>query len=118
MKITDPYSPTARANDSASPAQPRREQLGETRAAEDRPPPGPEALAPARLRVPLLQHRLHRAHDERQADEHEHEDHAELVEPASVPGATGPAPTSPSAPVDPGRDPLPELADSIQPIFA
>ena len=70
MKMTEPYSPTARANDSATPLSHAGNSSGKITRRKTCQPPGPEAHRGLLvLRVPFLQHRLHRAHDERQADE-------------------------------------------------
>ena len=70
MKTTDPYSPSARAKASVKPVT----SAGSTPGSDD----AEEGLAAARaeagrrlldLELEILQHRLHRPHDERQADE-------------------------------------------------
>ena len=70
MKITEPYSPSARANASAKPGQQRRPHHRQDDAPEGLP--AVRAQAGGRLfdfRVQILQHRLHGADDERQPDE-------------------------------------------------
>ena len=70
MKITEPYSPTARANASAKPVSSAGSKRRQHDAAERLPARGAEAGGGLLdLGVEILQHRLHGAHDERQADE-------------------------------------------------
>ena len=78
MKMTEPYSPTARAKASATPVS-HAGSIG-------RKDHAPECLrargAEAGRRffeflLEIGEHRLHRAHDERQADEGQREDDAE-----------------------------------------
>ena len=79
MKITEPYSPTARAKREREAGQQRRQQRRQHDAAERS---GSRAGAERGgglldLAVELLQHRLHGAHDEGQADEDERDEDAE-----------------------------------------
>ena len=78
MKITEPYSPTPRAKASAKPVSAAGKIAGKQDARERLP----AARAQARrglfeLAVEIFEHRLHRAHDERQADEGQRDDDAE-----------------------------------------
>ena len=81
MKITEPYSPTARANARAAPVSIAGASDGRTTRASVC-----SRVAPKRRRrlldveVEVLHHRLHRADDERQADEGERHDHAQRRE--------------------------------------
>ena len=79
MKITEPYSPTARAKASAKPVS----SAGQQRRQDD-PRRMVCSAAGAERRRGFLdsrssssQHRLHRAHDEGQADEDQRDDDAE-----------------------------------------
>ena len=81
MKMTEPYSPSARANASAKPVSSagsssagstRRKRLPARRAERGR--------GFLELGVEILEHRLHGAHDERQADEDQRDDHAQRRE--------------------------------------
>ena len=81
MKTTEPYSPSARAKARAKPVS----NAGQRAPAGSRGEGLPAARAEARrglldLGVEALEHRLHRAHDERQADEGERDDDAERRE--------------------------------------
>ena len=79
MKMTEPYSPTARAKASAKPVTMRRRQARQQHRAVN----GLEAAGAERRRrlldlaVDLFHHRLHGAHDEGQADEDQRDDDAE-----------------------------------------
>ena len=78
MKITEPYSPTARAKASAKPVSSAGSRRRQDHAPEGLPARRAEAGGGLlELRVEVLQHRLHRAHDERQADEDQRDEHAE-----------------------------------------
>ena len=67
---SEPYSLIARANDSAAPAAMAGSEARQDDAAEDREPAGAERRRRLLdLEVELLEHRLHRPHDERQRDE-------------------------------------------------
>ena len=70
MKITEPYSPTARAKASAKPVSSAGSRIGKTTRLKVcqrlRAQAGGGLLE---LGVEILQHRLDRAHDEGQADE-------------------------------------------------
>ena len=81
MKITEPYSPTPRAKASANPVSAagsdRRKQHAYERLQARRAETRRHLLE---LLVEILEHRLHRAHDERQADERERHDDAEARE--------------------------------------
>ena len=69
MKITEPYSPIARANASAKPVSSAGSNDGKDDAAEGLPARGAQRRRRFLELARSLQHRLHRAHDERQADE-------------------------------------------------
>ena len=81
MKMTEPYSPTARANASANPGQHRRDQ-----ARQDHPEHRVPAVGAERgrrlldLDVEIDQHRLHRAHHEGNADEDHRDEDADRRE--------------------------------------
>src|SRR4029077_16894701 len=78
MKMTEPYSPTARANDSVKPVSSAGSTVGRMmrRKAEKRA--APRGFPPF-LKMPLYlqQRRLHGAHRERHADEGEGKGHAQ-----------------------------------------
>ena len=96
MNTTEPYSPTARANASAKPVS----QAGiEIR--QDDPPQHAEprrAEAGRRLLdldVEILDHRLQRPDDERQADEDQRDDDAERVNATLIPYGSSMLPSQP-----------------------
>ena len=77
MKITEPYSPIARAKAIAKPVSSAGAIDGKITLAEGLP--ARRAQAHRRffqLLLGVLQHRLHRAHHERQADEDQRDHHA------------------------------------------
>ncbi len=81
MKITDPYSPTARAKASAKPVSKRREDRRQDHAGEGLPAARAErGRRFLELGIKVEQHRLHRAHHERQADEDQGHQNAERGE--------------------------------------
>ena len=81
MKITEPYSPTARAKASATPVSSAGVSAGQHDAEHGLPPRGAERRRGLLdLAVEVLQHRLHRAHHERQADEDQRDQDAERRE--------------------------------------
>ena len=81
MKITEPYSPRARAKASAKPVSSAGAIDRQDHAAERLPARRAEARRGfLELALEVLQHRLHRAHDERQADEGQRDDDAERRE--------------------------------------
>ena len=81
MITSEPNSPTAFANASASP-----ERIAGQEVREDDAPEGPQVRRAERVRglldlgVELLEHRLNRAHDERQRHEHHREHDRRLRE--------------------------------------
>ena len=78
MKITEPYSPTARAKASAKPVRMRRQQRRQHHAEHGLAAAGAERRRGLLdLAVELLEHRLHGAHHERQADEDQRDDDAD-----------------------------------------
>ena len=73
---SEPYSEIARANDSAAPAAIAGSQARQDDPAEDRQPAGAEGgRGLLDVRLELLEHRLHRAHDERQRHEGQRQGH-------------------------------------------
>lgn len=81
MKITEPYSPSARANASAKPVKSAGKSDGRTDAAKRQPARRAEARGGLFLfALEVLEHRLHRAHDKRQADERQRDQHAQRRE--------------------------------------
>ena len=75
MKITEPYSPSARAKASAKPVSSAGSSVGRITAVKRLPAAGAERGGGLlELAVELLEHRLHRAHDEGQADEDQRHD--------------------------------------------
>ena len=81
MKITEPYSPSARANASAKPVSSAGMSTGQDHQAEGLPAAGAQRGGGFfQLAVQVFQHRLHRAHHERQADEHQRHPHAQRRE--------------------------------------
>ena len=67
MKTTEPYSPIARANASAKPVTIAGHSAGQDHAAQRLPARRAERRRGLLdLGLELLEHRLHRAHDERQ----------------------------------------------------
>ena len=81
MKTTEPYSPSARANASAKPVSSAGSTIGKIDAAEGLPARRAERRRRfLDLARQVLQHRLHRAHDERQADEGQRDEDAERRE--------------------------------------
>ena len=80
MKMTEPYSPSARAKASESRSAAPAARSGGSRAAKVCQRVAPSVAAPLPvLSVHVFQHRLHRAHDEGQADEHQRHEHARGV---------------------------------------
>ena len=78
MKTTEPYSPSARAKASAKPVSSAGAIAGSsTRRNVCQPARAQAGRRLLDLRVEVLEHRLHGAHDERQADEGERDDDAE-----------------------------------------
>ena len=78
MKITEPYSPTPRASASAKPVSSAGVSVGRITLPEGAQPAGAEGRRGLLdLALDLLDHRLHRAHDERQADEDQRDEDAE-----------------------------------------
>jgi len=79
MKITEPYSPTARAKASAKPVSRRdhRQDYASQCLQAVRPERGRDLL---KLDIEIDQHRLHRAHHEGQADEDKRHQYAERRE--------------------------------------
>ncbi len=72
MKTTEPYSPIARANASAKPVSSAGESVGRITRRNVCSALAPSVAAASSISgVELLEHRLHGAHDERQADEDE-----------------------------------------------
>ena len=70
MKTTEPYSPIARAKARAKPVSSAGATVGQDHPVEGLPAAGAEAGGGLLdLHVEVVQHRLHRADDERQADE-------------------------------------------------
>jgi hypothetical protein len=70
MKMTEPYSPTARAKASAKPVSSAGSRVGRHHVAEGRASAARRARGGFfQLGLNVFQHRLHRAHDEGQADE-------------------------------------------------
>ncbi len=81
MKMIEPYSPTARAKASAKPVS--IAGISDGRITRQHRVPAVGAQARRRLLdfgVEIDQHRLHRAHHERQADEHHRHEDAERRE--------------------------------------
>ena len=77
MKMTEPYSPTARASASAKPVRVAGRRTGKHDAEERLPTRGAERRGRLlRLAAQVFQHRLHRADDERQPDEDERDEDA------------------------------------------
>ena len=78
MKMTEPYSPTARAKASAKPVRMAGASAGRMTREHGLAAAGAERRGGfLDLRVDLLHHRLHGAHDEGQADEDQRDDDAE-----------------------------------------
>jgi hypothetical protein len=76
MKMTEPYSPTARAKASAKPV--RMAGAGPAGSPQDRLQRlAPSVAAASSTSRSILQHRLHGAHHEGQADEDQRDDDAE-----------------------------------------
>ncbi len=70
MKITEPYSPMARAKASATPLSQAGKISGKIDTPKGRPPAGAKAMRRLlKFVVPCLQNRLYGANDERQPDE-------------------------------------------------
>ena len=81
MKMTEPYSPTARAKASVKPVKQRGNDTRQHDAAHRHPAPGAERSGGfLQFLVEIFEHRLHRAHDERQADEDQRDKDAERRE--------------------------------------
>ena len=81
MKITEPYSPSARAKASAKPVSSAGSTRREDHAAEGLPAGRAERGGGfLELGLEVLEHRLHGAHHERQADEGQRHQHAERRE--------------------------------------
>ena len=81
MKTTEPYSPTARAKASAKPVSSAGSSAGRITRQNVCQRLAPRlAAASSDFGVEVLQHRLHRAHHERQADEGQRHDDAERRE--------------------------------------
>ena len=77
MKITEPYSPSARAKASAKPVSSAGSSAGRITRAKRLPARGAEGRGGLlQLALEVLEHRLHGAHDERQADEGQRDEHA------------------------------------------
>ena len=78
MKMTEPYSPTARAKASAKPVSTAGSSAGRIDAEKVCRRVAPRvAAASSTSLLDVLHHRLHRAHDERQADEDQRDEDAE-----------------------------------------
>ena len=77
MKITEPYSPTARAKASAKPVSSAGIRLGRITRRDGLPAVAPRLAAASSSSASSPQHRLHRAHHERQADEDQRHDDAQ-----------------------------------------
>ena len=79
MKMTEPYSPSARANASAKPVSSAGVSIGKITRQKTC-----QRFAPRldggffQFRVEVFENRLHRPHDERQADERQRDENAEL----------------------------------------
>ena len=77
MKMTEPYSPTARARASASPVRRAGSDRREDHAEDGLPARGAERRGDfLDVAVEVLEHRLDGAHDEWQADEDERDEDA------------------------------------------
>ena len=77
MKMTEPYSPTRAGEGQREAGEQGRQDRRQDHAAEGLPAGGAQARRRLLdLRLEILQHRLHRADDERQADEGQRDDDA------------------------------------------
>ena len=78
MKTTEPYSPSARAKASAKPVSSAGTSAGAITRREGLQAAGAERRRGLfEFRIQILEHRLHGAHDERQADESQRDHDAE-----------------------------------------
>jgi hypothetical protein len=81
MKITEPYSPSARAKASAKPVSSAGITIGKITRREGLPAVGAQRGGGfLQFAVQVFQHRLHRAHHEGQADEDQRHPHAQRRE--------------------------------------